>query len=51
MDHTICINSNSFPASCLDQGMILFEDAIQGVLQLYRDKDMAVLLWVPPSAF
>ncbi|HAV6239100.1 TPA: hypothetical protein JI313_18865, partial [Acinetobacter baumannii] len=39
MDHTICINSNSFPASCLDQGMILFEDAIQGVLQLYRDKD------------
>src|SRR5690606_21771211 len=39
MDHTICINTNSFPAESIEQGTILFNDAIQGVLQLYEERD------------
>lgn len=39
MDHAICININSFPAPTIEQGKALFNDAIQGVLELYEERD------------
>lgn len=39
MDHVICINQNSFPAMNRIIGIELFDDAIQGVLQLQNNDD------------
>lgn len=39
MDHAICINQNSFPAENSVIGSQLFEDALQGVLELLEDSD------------
>ena len=39
MDHVICINQNSFPAENPEVGFQLFDDAVQGVLQLQADSD------------
>ncbi|MDM2872070.1 MULTISPECIES: type II toxin-antitoxin system RelE/ParE family toxin [Citrobacter] len=39
MDHIICINKNSFPAENKDVGVSLFNDALQGVLQLQQCQD------------
>lgn len=34
MEHLVCLNTNSFPASTPVEGYALFEDALQGLLQL-----------------
>lgn len=39
MDHVICINKNSFPAHNINSGTELFDDAIQGVLELQSGSD------------
>ncbi|HGY3146747.1 TPA: type II toxin-antitoxin system RelE/ParE family toxin [Morganella morganii] len=39
MDHVICINQNSFPAINKTIGVELFDNAIQGVLQLQNNDD------------
>lgn len=39
MDHVICINQNSFPAANSETGARLFDDAIQGVLELQSGSD------------
>jgi hypothetical protein len=39
MDHAICINQNCFPAENIDIGLELFNDALQGVLELINESD------------
>ncbi|PMJ85292.1 type II toxin-antitoxin system RelE/ParE family toxin [Vibrio splendidus] len=39
MDHNICINQNSFPASNAIEGKELFDNAIQGILELQSGQD------------
>ena len=39
MDHIICVNKNSFPAENKDTGIALFNEALQGVLQLQKGQD------------
>ncbi|WP_288491121.1 type II toxin-antitoxin system RelE/ParE family toxin [uncultured Acinetobacter sp.] len=39
MDHIICINQNSFPASNSQIGQELLQDALQGALQLQEGSD------------
>ncbi|MGR5112023.1 type II toxin-antitoxin system RelE/ParE family toxin [Vibrio jasicida] len=39
MDHNICINQNSFPAKDNIEGKKLFDDAIQGILELQSGQD------------
>jgi hypothetical protein len=39
MDHVICVNQNSFPAENTKSGTQLFEDALQGVLELQGTSD------------
>ncbi|EKF9796093.1 type II toxin-antitoxin system RelE/ParE family toxin [Vibrio cholerae] len=39
MDQIICINTNSFPANCIESARELFSDAIQGVLELQNGND------------
>jgi hypothetical protein len=39
MDHVVCLNQNSFPASDVSQGKALFNDALQGVLALHKGED------------
>ena len=39
MDHTICINKNSFTLNDKDVARDLFDDAIQGVLELQSGSD------------
>lgn len=39
MDHIICINQNSFPASNSQLGQELLEDALQGALELQEGSD------------
>lgn len=43
MDHQICFNTNSFPASSAEQAYILFNDALQGMLQLNDGGDRFTL--------
>lgn len=39
MDQIICINENSFPANSTDEGVTLFTNALQGVLELQAGDD------------
>ncbi|EIK3125032.1 TPA: hypothetical protein JLK91_004001 [Escherichia coli] len=39
MEHLICINTNSFPASSTDDAKEMFTDAIEGVLELNEGQD------------
>lgn len=39
MDHILCLNTNSFPAESAEQASVLFEDALQGVLELNSGGD------------
>lgn len=43
MDHTLCLNTNSFPAESEEQAILLFDDALQGVLELNGDSDRYTL--------
>ncbi len=43
MDHQICLNTNSFPALSAEQAYILFNDALQGMLQLNDGGDRFTL--------
>ena len=43
MEHLVCLNTNSFPASSAEQASILFEDSLQGLLALNTDNDRFTL--------
>lgn len=43
MEHVVCLNTNSFPASTSVEGYTLFEDALQGLLQLNGGGDRFTL--------
>lgn len=43
MDHNVCLNQNSFPANSKEVGQSLFDDAIQGLLNLHKDNDRFLL--------
>ena len=43
MDHTLCLNTNSFPAESAEKAMSLFDDALQGVLELNSGNDRYTL--------
>lgn len=43
MEHLVCLNTNSFPAKTPAEGYELFEDALQGLLQLNRGADRFTL--------
>ncbi|MFJ4542565.1 type II toxin-antitoxin system RelE/ParE family toxin [Pseudomonas sp. NPDC088885] len=43
MEHLVCLNTNSFPANTPAEGYALFEDALQGLLQLNGGADRFTL--------
>ena len=43
MEHLVCLNTNSFPAKTPQEGYDLFEDALQGLLQLNGGADRFTL--------
>jgi len=43
MEHLVCLNTNSFPAKTPQEGYDLFEDALQGLLQLNSGADRFTL--------
>ncbi len=45
MDHTVCLNSNSFPADNSSRASNLFNDALQGLLQINTGSDRYILYY------
>lgn len=43
MDHTLCLNTNSFPAESEQEATLLFDDALQGILELNTGNDRYTL--------
>ena len=43
MDHIVCLNSNSFPATNSDAAYRLFNDSLQGLLALNTGTDRYIL--------
>lgn len=46
MDHLLCINTNSFPANNKDIAINLFNDALQGVLELFINDNDRVIFYL-----
>ena len=43
MEHLVCLNTNSFPAASAQQASVLFEDSLQGLLELNTGGDRFTL--------
>jgi len=50
MDNTVCLNSNSFPADNLDIAYELFNDSLQGLLNLNTGTDRYILYYDNPNS-
>jgi len=51
MEHRLCLNSNSFPASSAESAYQLFSDALQGALELNQGKDRYALYLDTPQEY
>lgn len=50
MDHTVCLNTNSFPADTPDHAFQLFNDSLQGLLRLNTGTDRYILYYDSPGS-
>jgi len=50
MDHTVCLNSNSFPADNSDVAYELFNDSLQGLLNINTGTDRYILYYDSPNS-